>query len=375
MGEVLRLFRSCHASSSSAEFEFTVFEFTRAWNSNRGFLDLVNLPLVVAKNRYSSIHHSRTYKKMTSAGSILPKFEGNTDAEAWIRMVDRQRKLRSWTDEDTKDNTVLNAVCYLDKDAKVWAENVKWDQILEWEEAKAAFLTRWKPSVSRMTVIGSLLQSKKLPKESFQSYADRLRQLSRQSNDIGEEWLIEAFIRGLPPRFHVIGLMKPSTVDGTHPWSLDTVVALSMGLQLTPMEAESGNAASEAPETPSPSTPRPNKYCEHCKTRTHNTTECWSRDKIVTRSMSRMQLQPAAERTAPGSSRKMVNAVEDAQDGGVEDQEGTDVNAVAGTRFTANPNTICFFCTQRGHTAAQCPEMHKSREEYLKRKEAGGGQQ
>ena len=312
---------------------------------------------------------------MTSSSSILPKFDGNTDAEAWIRMVERQRKLRSWTDEDTKDNTVLNAVCYLDKEAKMWAENVRWDQILEWEEAKTIFLTRWKPSMSKMTVIGTLLQSKKQPKESFQSFADRLRQLSRQSNDIGDEWLIEAFTRGLPPRFHVIGLLKPSTVDSQHPWSLDTVVALAMGLQLTPMETESAATVSEAPEAPPYSTPKPNKYCEHCKTRTHNTSECWSREKIITRSMTRMQLQPAQERAPPGSSRTAVNAVEVAQDGALEDQDQTDVNAVGGRGFAPNPNTICLFCTKRGHTVVQCPEMHKSRDEFLKRKEAGGGQQ
>ena len=141
---------------------------------------------------------------MASHGGLInpPRFDGSGDVEAWIRAVVRVTKLREWTDNDDRTNTVLNILSFFDGEARAWADHVKLDTVMRWEDAETMILSRWRPSLSSMTVISSLLATKKTTKESFHTFADRLRGIGRLSKDVGEEWLVEAFVRGLPPRYH-----------------------------------------------------------------------------------------------------------------------------------------------------------------------------
>jgi hypothetical protein len=304
----------------------------------------------------------------TMSGRVLPTFNGTGDIEAWIRTVTRTAKLRGWSDSDTKDNTVLNASCYLDGEAKIWADNVKFDVVTKWGDAEKLLLGRWKPQLSSMTVISALLSMKKTSKETFHAFADRLRGTARLTSGISDEWLVEAFVRGLPRAYHTIGLMKPKEVSLDTPWNLDVVVLHAMTLSLSPEVA-----ADSLPDVTSGGEPTPptmihegkrTKYCTFCRIRGHDYEECRSKNnKMVTRAQDVAAQRPAIKIAS-------VNAIVD-DDNLVSNLGGMSVNAIQPAYNGSNPNEPrrCYFCGKVGHNAASCFEMKRCREEYLLRKD------
>ena len=172
-------------------------------------------------------------------------------------------------------------------------------------------------------------------------------------------------MRGLPSRFHAIGLMKPKVVDTANPWTLDIVVVHAMTLALSP---EASGEVSEAmvpliekvkigdQSSPQPSSSTsanqssrppqnremqrmqrpgydPNKYCSFCRVKGHTYEECRSKNnRPTTRSQGAVS---------------------------VIDSEET-VSVIRG-----DEEKKCYFCDKTGHTAATCYEMKKAREVYL----------
>ena len=143
---------------------------------------------------------------------VIPKFDGSQDIEAWIRVVDRVARLKKWSNADNESNIVLNTSIFLEKEARAWADHVKLDTILVWEEVKKMMISRWKPSLSCMTVIQSLLQMKKKRGESFHAFADRILVTAGLTTGINEDMVIEAFLRGIHTRYHAIALSKPKGI-------------------------------------------------------------------------------------------------------------------------------------------------------------------
>jgi len=136
----------------------------------------------------------------------LPFFDGSGDVEIFIEYVEKMTKIKGWSNEANKDNIVLHVCCALEKEAAVWASGIRLHNIGTWEEAKGRLLTRWKPPMTYMTAIATLVKEKKKPRESYYAYVDRLRNIARYNKDVTEDNVIEAFLKGIP---HKYAITKP----------------------------------------------------------------------------------------------------------------------------------------------------------------------
>jgi len=309
----------------------------------------------------------------------LPFFDGSGDVEIFIEYVEKMTKIKGWSNEANKDNVVLHVCCALEKEAAVWASGIRLHNIGTWEEAKGRLLTRWKPPMTYMTAIATLVKEKKKPRESYYAYVDRLRNIARYNKDVTEDNVIEAFLKGIP---HKYAITKPKEATAKE-WNLDTIVLQVMEMNPTiegevstitttfsEMELNPG-ATKQAPRHAAVETPRtedtkkmtkaeydklhdptwlrgpnPDLYCTFCRRFGHDDTHCRSKDRPysgpTTRSMTRdkgPQLLYVGEEENP---EELLYSKADS---------------------SGRPRT-CLFCGETGHFMADCYAMKKAREEF-----------
>jgi hypothetical protein len=277
----------------------------------------------------------------------IPKFDGAGDVEMWIRHVERVAKIKKWSDSDDHTNTVLNSIVYLEKEAKIWAENVKLDEIKEWSQAKTKLLTRWKPKLSQMAVISALLKEKKRSNESFYSFADRLRSMSRYSEGVNEPMLIEAFLRGINAKFSAVALQKPSTLEDAVIKVMEMSLSSSSidGIEPSTSNPKEGHEEETKPRNEQKMIKK-KKFCEFCQIHGHTTDECFKKPKDWHPPNADDKRRTRADYHADKS-------------GDPKDKENSDSAVLA-----VDTKSYCDFCEKPGHWTKDCWHFKKAKSEY-----------
>ena len=124
----------------------------------------------------------------------IPRFDGSTDVERWLKLVDSAAAIKKW-DGDTK---LTQATLRLDGSALQWAENSGATNLASWDLFTQALKLRYKVTLNDAAVRAELAKIKRTKGETIFQYSDRIQAVAiKAAEKLSETTLVQYLIKGI----------------------------------------------------------------------------------------------------------------------------------------------------------------------------------
>jgi len=128
----------------------------------------------------------------------LPRYDGTTDVERWLTIVDNAAKIKHW-----EPGMILSqALLHLSDSALSWSENSGATAVESYDQLKKQMKLRFKVTLNDAALRVELSKVKRKRDESIYTFADRLQAVTKKAAEkLSDSAVIQYFIKGLPHEF------------------------------------------------------------------------------------------------------------------------------------------------------------------------------